>query len=348
MVDVRELPWPVDWRRVFGREAPLALEIGFGNGQFLLEQALARPERDHLGIEVSWAGVTRLLRRLGKHDLGNVRGLLGDADPALRHLFRSESLAEVFLNHPCPWPKARHVGRRLLQPAGLRLLADRMRTGAKLTVVTDHAQYADWLAGVLAAQDVLVSCHDSPEAPSIRGIEGRGPTKYQLKAMAAGLPLHVFEWKKERPTAGPTPADLDPSTDMPSLILRGNRSSDGDLFDGFQPHVLRETHEGVEVTVRLAGAFVRAGGDRGGTWLVEVLVQEDALRQEFGVLVVERANRDLLVKLSNLGHPHPTHGVKRAVHGVGAWILRHHAGLELVHETLGQDATTELRASGPS
>ena len=83
---------------------------------------------------------------------------------------------------------------------------------------------------------------------------------------------------------------------------------------------------------------------RQGLWLVEALVQEDRLRQEFGITVVARDGQELLVKLSGLGRPHPTHGVKRAVYAVGRWLRAAHPGLDVAHENLGPDASTPLEA----
>jgi tRNA (guanine-N7-)-methyltransferase len=338
LVDWRTLAWPIDWSTVFGREAELALEIGFGNGAFLAELAHENPERDHVGLELSWSGALRLFPRLERTGATNARALLVDADVALQRFFLQESLSEVFVNHPCPWPKARHHGRRLLDGPGLALLADRMRTGARLTVVTDHAEYAEWLTEVLEAQNALVSCHETTE---VAEIPGRRPTKYQRKAMEQGIPIHYFEWRRSRAPvdvpAAPTPP---PTTPMPSLTLRGGLP-EADLLEGFAPRLLRERHEGVEVVVRLRGAYRRLGEGR-RTWLVEGMVQEDRLRQDVAVLVAQRGPEEVLVKLAGLGRPHPTHGVRRAVFGVGLWLLERHPGLALAHETLGAPATTPI------
>ncbi len=334
----RASSWPIDWSRVFEREAPLELEVGFGNGQFLTERARAHPERDHLGIELSWTAATHVFRRIDALALENVRVLLVDAEVALRNLFVSESLAEVFVNHPCPWPKARHHARRLFHPPVLALLADRMKTGAQLTIVTDHAAYAEWLGEVLTGQDALLSCHATPE---VAQIPGRRPTKYERKAMAQGTPIHYFEWRKERAPygAGAAPASLsDPSATMPSLILRGAHDA-ASLFAGFEPQVYRETHAGVEVVVRLRVAYRREDED---IWLIEALVIEDRLRQEFGVLVVSRGSEELLVKLSDLGRPHPTHGIKRTVFCVARWLLTRHPTLSIAHDNLGAPAKTPI------
>src|SRR6185295_4036865 len=107
----------------------------------------------------------------------------GDAETLVCNAFGSGALSDVVVNHPCPWPKARHHERRLLARGFLARLAERMHPGARLTVVTDHAEYAQWLGEELAAQRELVSCHAPRE---VSAIAGRAPTKYQLKAMAQG------------------------------------------------------------------------------------------------------------------------------------------------------------------
>jgi tRNA (guanine-N7-)-methyltransferase len=334
VVDWQRRPWPIAWDAVFGRSAPLALEIGFGNGSFLEEQARKRPERDHLGIEISWTAATHLFRRLRRAELGNVRVLLGEAEALVRHLLAPESLAEVAVNHPCPWPKSRHHERRLLTRDFLELLAERMRPGARLTVVTDHAEYAQWLGEELTAQRALVSCHATVEAAAL---SGRSATKYQLKAMAQGIPIHYFEWQKPA-QAAPAPASPPAPTSpiapreisMPTLTLRGALVSD-ELFATFRPLVFRERERDLEIVVKLETVYRRV--DR-PVWLVETLVKEGELRQTFAIDVVARG-QTLLLKPSALGQPYPTHGVKRAVWCVARWLQSRQPELTVEHESLG-------------
>jgi len=340
----RELPWPPDWRGVFGhdRERELAVEIGYGNGDFLIEEAGRRGDRNHVGIEVSWTSTTHLLARIDKHGLGNVRALLGDARVALGVLFEPESIDRVFLNHPHPWPKARHHGRRIVEPGFLRLLAERMKPSAKLTIVTDHAAYAEWIAEVLEAQDDFVSCHPGTETDAI---PGRTPTKYERRALAQGIRIHYFEWRRERAPerASPQPACAGLDT-MPNVTLRGR--FDAERLLGDPPGTLRGTHEGVDVTVRLGPVW---RGEAPGSWLVEALVKEDHLRQDFALVVLAERGRgpaeggsgELLVKLSGLGSPHPTWGVRRAVRMLGDWLRRRHPDLEVAHDNLGRDVTDD-------
>ncbi|MSR63112.1 MAG: tRNA (guanosine(46)-N7)-methyltransferase TrmB [Planctomycetes bacterium] len=328
VVDWKLLPWPIPWSEVFGRRAPLVLEIGFGNGTFLTEQGARRPERDHVGIELSWTAATHLFRRLQAAELTNVRALLGNAEELVRHNFVPGQLDEVFVNHPCPWPKSRHVERRLLARSFLALLAERMRPGAKLTVVTDHADYARWLGDELAEQSALVSCHATTEVASL---PERTPTKYQLKAMVQGIPIHYFEWRKADGAAEiPVPTERAAEISMPTMTLAG-AVEPAELFQGFAPQLFRERYREVEVVVKLIAVYQRPDAP---VWLLECFVLEDQLQQQFALDVVLRGP-SVLLKPSALGQPYPTHGVKRAVWCAARWLQSRHPALVLQYESLG-------------
>jgi tRNA (guanine-N7-)-methyltransferase len=329
LIPWRERTWPLPLHEEFGRETPLALEIGFGNGEFLEREARGHPERDHVGIELSWTSATHLFRRLDKGGPTNVRVLLADAEVALRHVFAPASLVEVFVNHPCPWPKDRHAARRLVRPEVLRLLATRMAAGAPLLVVTDHAEYAVQIAEVLEGQEDFAPQHGATE---VAEIPGREPTKYQRKAMAEGIPIHYFPWV--RVAGGEPAAEASEEVEMPSLTLNGSVPPET-LFAGFEPDVETTSPDGVPTVVKLVSAYQRV--DREG-WLVEALVKEDRLQQDFAIEVVPRGEERLLVKVSHLGHAHPTFGVKRAVWRVGRWLWLKHPELGLEHHNLGAAA----------
>jgi tRNA (guanine-N7-)-methyltransferase len=333
-VDWRAAAWPLDWAAVFGREAPLALEIGFGNGSFLAEQARARPERDHVGIELSWTSATHLFRRLQRERRSNARALIGEAETLVRHLFAPGALDEVCVNHPCPWPKARHAERRLLRREVLALLAERMRPGARLTVVTDHAGYATWLGGELAAQALLESCHPSVEVPAL---PGRSATRYQEKAMARGVPIHYFEWRRKGAASDVRVVRAPASqSEMPTLTLEGEVET-AELFRGFRPALFRERLGAIEVAVKLEAVYRRADAE---VFLLEAFVQEDRLRQRFGIDVVPRPS-GILLKLAELGRPHPTHGVKRAVWCAARWLQARHPRLVVRAESLALSTPAE-------
>jgi tRNA (guanine-N7-)-methyltransferase len=121
----------------FGRQSQRTLEIGFGNGEHLVERAIAQPERDFLGIEVHQPGVGHLLLAAAKADLTNLRVIAHDAVDVLQQQIAPDSLDEVQLLFPDPWPKKRHHKRRLVQSEFAQLTASRLRPGGRLHLVTD-------------------------------------------------------------------------------------------------------------------------------------------------------------------------------------------------------------------
>lgn len=142
---------PRDFAAVFGRRAPLVLEIGFGNGEQLCAAAAAEPERDFLGIEVHRPGVGHLLNALAAAGLDNVRVVHHDAIEVLRHDIPPAALDETRIGFPDPWPKKRHHKRRLIQTDFVALLASRTASGGRLHLATDWAGYAEHMLEVLEA-----------------------------------------------------------------------------------------------------------------------------------------------------------------------------------------------------
>lgn len=140
------LPRPVDWAREFGRAAPLHLEIGCGNGDWLARRVDEAPGVNWVGLEPEWGRVMKVLRKLARRDARHVRVLAAGVAVALDRLFAPRALAAVTCLFPEPWPRARHVKHRLFSAAGLTRIASRLADGAALRVVTDDAGYADWIA----------------------------------------------------------------------------------------------------------------------------------------------------------------------------------------------------------
>ncbi len=341
----RELPWPLPWETIFGRKAPLALEIGFGNGAFMEEQCLAHPERDHIAVEVSWTAATHLFRRAHRNGITNLRVIVAEAEVVVGLLFAPDSIAEVFVNHPCPWHKARHEDRRLIRKEFLELLADRMQTGAHFLLVTDHDGYAAWATDALEGQKALVSRHATTE---IDAIPGRTATKYEKKALDRGESIHYFQWIKQNEPIRvpiqpehdshlpPVGSESDDPEAMPTVVLSGGPADDV-LFTSHEPIVHQEDHGGVHTVVKLGPVYKEMGRP---VWLVETLVQEDRLRQDFTIQTVRLQSGELLVKFASAGRPHPTFGSKRAVWLLSQRLREQHADLKLVRQTVGETVAT--------
>ena len=177
---VEYAPAPLDLASLFGRAAPVTLEIGFGNGASLAQMAAADPARDFLGIEVHRPGVGNLLRQLEQQELGNIRVICHDAVEVLEYMIPSGSLDRVQIFFPDPWPKKRHHKRRLIQPAFVARLASRLRQGGMLHLATDWENYAEHMLAVLNASRDFVNTadgggfHPRPESRPLTKFEQRG------------------------------------------------------------------------------------------------------------------------------------------------------------------------------
>jgi tRNA (guanine-N7-)-methyltransferase len=192
----------LDLAQVFGRAAPVVLEIGFGDGEHLLARAIAEPQHDFLGVEVHRPGVGRVLNRAAAAGLANLRVACVDAVELLRDGLPPASLDEIVIYFPDPWPKKRHHKRRLIQPAFVHLAASRLRPGGALRLATDWADYAAQMREVLNAESLLRNtAHDGGFVP--RPPE-RSPTRFERRGQ--GLGHEVFDLVYEALSPGLSPA----------------------------------------------------------------------------------------------------------------------------------------------
>ena len=171
-------PEPLDLASVFGRSAPLVLEIGFGMGDATAQIAAAQPGVDFLGVEVHEAGVGALLKHIGERGLTNLRIVQHDAVEVLQHMIRPGSLGAVHIFFPDPWHKKRHHKRRLIQPPLVELLASRLAPGGRLHCATDWEDYAHQMLDVLTASPMLQNSAEGyaprPDYRPLTKFEARG------------------------------------------------------------------------------------------------------------------------------------------------------------------------------
>jgi tRNA (guanine-N7-)-methyltransferase len=185
-VGIAYQPRVLDFEQVFGRRAPVFLEIGFGMGETTAAIAAAHPEYDYLGIEVHTPGVGALLKLIGEQGLGNLRVIQHDAVEVLRDMIAESSLAGIHIYFPDPWPKKRHHKRRLIQPPLVALLASRLAPGGYLHLATDWEEYAGQMLQVLGAEPLLEN--------TAEGYAPRPDWRPQTKFEARGLRLGHGVW----------------------------------------------------------------------------------------------------------------------------------------------------------
>lgn len=169
---------PLDAAALFGRNAALVLEIGFGMGDATAQIAAAQPGVDFIGVEVHEPGVGALLKHIGERGLGNLRIVQHDAVEVLQQMIRPASLDGVHVFFPDPWHKKRHHKRRLIQPPLVELLASRLKPGGRLHCATDWEDYAQQMLEVLGASPLLENTADGyaprPDYRPLTKFEARG------------------------------------------------------------------------------------------------------------------------------------------------------------------------------
>lgn len=148
----------LDPEAVFGRRAPLVLEIGYGMGDSLVAMAQAEPGTDFVGVEVHTPGVGRLLSRIAALGLTNLRSYREDAVEVVEQCLPDACFDRVQIFFPDPWHKKRHHKRRLIQPAFVQSLCRVLKPGGTLHVATDWPNYAQYILEVLEAEAGLKNC----------------------------------------------------------------------------------------------------------------------------------------------------------------------------------------------
>lgn len=207
---------PLDFPALFGRSAPLIIDLGCGNGRFLLGSALARPDYDHLGIDILPMVLRYATRRGNQRGLRNLRFAAVDAQRLLSDYLASASVREIHCYHPQPYYDACDVPKRLLTPTFLARVREVLEPGGLFVVQTDNAGYWGYLKEVMS---VFFDFHEQknawPDAPKgrtrreiiamkrgYRVYRGCGLRREIVKAEVSELQLPTFD-------AGPRQKDLD-------------------------------------------------------------------------------------------------------------------------------------------
>jgi tRNA (guanine-N7-)-methyltransferase len=173
-----------DFSKVFGRQAPLIVEIGFGNGDSLAKMAAANPDHDYIGIEVHKPGVGHLLILLNEQGLTNVRVYCHDAIEILEQKLSDHSLAGLHLFFPDPWHKKKHHKRRIVRPSFVDLLNKKLQVNGYFHAATDWQNYAEAMLEVMSASVGLENT--SPTQDYCERPEYRPLTKFEQRGLRLG------------------------------------------------------------------------------------------------------------------------------------------------------------------
>ena len=184
-------PQQLDLDEVFARNAPVVFEIGFGNGDSLVQLASEDQSSDFLGIEVHDPGIGHCMIAARTAAVDNLRIIGHDAIEVLENQIAPAQLARINLYFPDPWPKKRHHKRRIVQPAFLELCASRLNSGASLHVATDWANYAEHIDEVLD-ESPLFTCAERREHGGDQPLD-RPATKFERRGLKKGH--RIWDWR---------------------------------------------------------------------------------------------------------------------------------------------------------
>lgn len=178
----------LDLRELFGNDHPVLLEIGSGKGRFLVSTAMDRPDVNLLGVEKSLHYHRVIRERVRKRGLTNIRLINHDAFLVMRDMIPDESIAEVHIYFPDPWPRKKEQKRRIIRTEVLEEIRRILVPGGKAIYVTDHAEYFEAAAPVVEAAFRSERRTPRPEdAPR---------TNYEAKYRAEGREIYeITFWK---------------------------------------------------------------------------------------------------------------------------------------------------------
>ena len=176
---IKRLPpdGPLDWEAVFGRKAPVVLELGSGNARFTLISALARPEVDHVAVDALPVVIRYATRRGNQRGLHNTRFVVKDAQSFVSSYVREASASEIHLYHPQPYHDPRQAHLRLVTPKFLADVHRGLVARGLFVIQTDNPDYWEYIRQVLPVffsfQEQEGAWADSPEGRSRREILAR-------------------------------------------------------------------------------------------------------------------------------------------------------------------------------
>jgi tRNA (guanine-N7-)-methyltransferase len=194
LVVLEQLAQPLDPAALFGRKAPLEIEVGSGKGLFLAAAAAGDPDADFLGVELVGKYARFVAARLVQRGLANARIIYGDA----QHLFRSwladECARAVHVYFPDPWWKARHKKRRVMNEAFLHNVERVLTSGGRLHFWTDVEEYFQATLAVIASATKLAGPFPVEEKPADHDLDYR--THFERRMRQHGEAVYRAEFEK--------------------------------------------------------------------------------------------------------------------------------------------------------
>jgi tRNA (guanine-N7-)-methyltransferase len=195
ILDITGYRIPLEMQDVLNNTNELALEIGFGDGDFLIQMAKQRPDLNYIGIEIKRSRFKTAVNSLLKQEINNIKLLHMDATIALDEVFKPRTFIEVYINFPDPWPKDRHKKHRIINNPFLDKLSTIMKPQGFLEIASDHRDYIDHMLTVFNQNSSFKNSFKPPGYTN--KLTNRPLTKYEIEYRMGGREIFYLRYENQ-------------------------------------------------------------------------------------------------------------------------------------------------------
>lgn len=337
-----ELEIKPDWRNIFKRNAPLFLEIGIGNGEFIVWIAKKNLQSNFIGVEVSKKYLRKAANRVAKEGLKNVKLMHIEASKFISKFLERETLSGIYINFPDPWIKKKHQKRRLISKPFIWLVADRLTLDGFLLMVTDCENYAREVVELFSECQAFVPLWNTPIKNELSDYY---LTKYARKWLSSGMPLFYVGFKKKFRVEIPEwvynfypLARLSKEETLPEIILEANGKIDFfELAKYLSKGIIWKKENEI---VKILDIYSKEDGI-----LIDTLVVKGAFRQRFFTAVKPYHQKGLMISVHDSERPDITDEIHRAIGVITLEIQKFFNNSHILKSTCKKKILEELQNS---
>lgn len=292
-VKAQEFDPPLDWEGLFGRSGPLVVELGFGSGEFLIQNAIQHPSTNFVGFETSLTCMVKLQKNLSQLGVSNVRAVLSDGRFGLKELFNDKAVDTVYVNFPCPWPKEAHKNRRLYSKTFVDTLASVLKDQGSFHLTTDVQWYLKDTASLL----IESGCFSVKMSEVLN--KNVVSTRYERKWLSQGKMIYSLTAVKIKSASVKRITWED--KEMPHVHLKNVHE---DKVKALQNKVFHEDQESSFVVKN-----IYSNADE---FLLRIISSDGGFQQHYFVAIRKKGN-SYIVKIDPSTIPYRTPAVKNSV-----------------------------------
>ena len=324
LINHKKLGFFPDWEKIFGRNAPLFIEIGIGNGEFIIWAGQNNPQANFIGIEICKKILKKAINKIKNSHLNNIKVLHIEGIKALCKLFKENSISGIYVNFPDPWAKKKQKKRRLLNPASVWIIANRLQINGTFFLATDYKEYIETTLELFLNTQAFSPVWNPPIQTNLTNYYY---TKYARKWKAQGLTLYFLSLKKiSHPSLPEWLFDYYPllklkgGEPLPEIVFSTTSSINFEkIASNFYPlrekilfeQTLSSSPVKIKIVVKLVDIYYNPKG-----LLFDLIVSEGELVQRFFLKLVPHS-KGAILKIHETTEPDPTDGIHFATSIIG-------------------------------